>query len=967
MPTSKDASTLAAVNQNTPSAIVYNNQGLTVRSLMHYRKEAEKTTQLRISLQRYDTVGYLKHCVDARLSEQYLQNPKSAIPNQSQVNTLSGTVLQSKNVDAGMRIGIPDVHKLMVWTSNGLGTERTFDYDTLGHVTSVSEKTQGKKAVCCERFVYGDKTAKEVNGIGRLLKHYDSAGLREIKNYSALGTILAENQQFLEKTEIIDWPEDLAKREQCLEQEHYTTQWEYNALGETLSQTDAKGNKHSTQYGVAGELLASSLQLKGEAEQRVVDKQVYSAVGQLLEKRLSNGVVINYHYEEKTQRLSRLHSLRLSDNQSLQDLNYRYDPIGNILEIFDKSKEPGFYANEKTEAVSQYRYDSLYQLIEANGIESQQAAKESAMRNPALQLGNPDASRCVNYTRTYEYDTGGNLYEIQHRGVQSYTQSLEIEAQSNRGIEKRDNGPNLVESFDANGNLLYLNIAQPLQWDSRNQLQQIVQLKRETYSDKEQYRYDANSQRVEKLTQRLAQEQIHNNRFRYLPGLELREHWQTDTREQNKKTTEQLQVIQSDGARVLHWATGKPNEIENDGLRYTLTDQLGSSQLELNAKGETISYESYYPYGGTAIWATKNIIETHYKFLHYSGKEQDATGLYYYGYRYYVPWLGRWLNADPTGTSDGLNLYRMARNNPITFMDTDGAMPIVGSSKFPFFKIKADTPRLHFERNDRRFFYYEGEGVIPMQPYLEEFEREVGLPEEHGGRAEYEPFRSRYYRSIDNSPLDLNISSIVHTEAYFALSVPVQGFLEIAMYTIYPNFYFSEYSQQTIALEKALARLRPWSGGADEDRFVHRASGAEAGAYFTTLPDNTIGPGRIQIGDIVTNDRFLSTSLSSSFSFQFFNRWIRFGRLEASEARIYFEIKSISGRDIDLVTPYPAQIEVLHLKNRNFRVVAMQAIIVEEPAWEQLADMYKVTLHEVEGPFPSSPKNMYTGIGETFI
>ncbi|SUB98548.1 Uncharacterized conserved protein [Proteus penneri] len=47
--------------------------------------------------------------------------------------------------------------------------------------------------------------------------------------------------------------------------------------------------------------------------------------------------------------------------------------------------------------------------------------------------------------------------------------------------------------------------------------------------------------------------------------------------------------------------------------------------------------------------------------------------MYYYGYRYYQPWIGRWLSADPAGTIDGLNLYRMVRNNPVTLHDPDGA------------------------------------------------------------------------------------------------------------------------------------------------------------------------------------------------------------------------------------------------------------------------------------------------------
>ena len=48
------------------------------------------------------------------------------------------------------------------------------------------------------------------------------------------------------------------------------------------------------------------------------------------------------------------------------------------------------------------------------------------------------------------------------------------------------------------------------------------------------------------------------------------------------------------------------------------------------------------------------------------------TGLYYYGYRYYSPTLGRWINRDPIGELGGLNLYGFVRNNSITGFDSLG-------------------------------------------------------------------------------------------------------------------------------------------------------------------------------------------------------------------------------------------------------------------------------------------------------
>ena len=48
------------------------------------------------------------------------------------------------------------------------------------------------------------------------------------------------------------------------------------------------------------------------------------------------------------------------------------------------------------------------------------------------------------------------------------------------------------------------------------------------------------------------------------------------------------------------------------------------------------------------------------------------TGYYNYGYRYYVPWLGRWPNRDPIGEEGGWNLYGFVENNEIKEVDIFG-------------------------------------------------------------------------------------------------------------------------------------------------------------------------------------------------------------------------------------------------------------------------------------------------------
>jgi RHS repeat-associated protein len=56
----------------------------------------------------------------------------------------------------------------------------------------------------------------------------------------------------------------------------------------------------------------------------------------------------------------------------------------------------------------------------------------------------------------------------------------------------------------------------------------------------------------------------------------------------------------------------------------------------------------------------------------FSSKERDASGLVYYGFRYYSPVLCRWINEDPIRESGGINLYQFCGNNPVNGIDTDG-------------------------------------------------------------------------------------------------------------------------------------------------------------------------------------------------------------------------------------------------------------------------------------------------------
>ena len=79
--------------------------------------------------------------------------------------------------------------------------------------------------------------------------------------------------------------------------------------------------------------------------------------------------------------------------------------------------------------------------------------------------------------------------------------------------------------------------------------------------------------------------------------------------------------------------------------------------------------------------------------FHFSSKFTDAeTGLNYYGYRFYDPVAGRWLNRDPIGERGGSNIYVACLNNFITKTDFLGLSVKPGDLMTPldFAKLSAD-------------------------------------------------------------------------------------------------------------------------------------------------------------------------------------------------------------------------------------------------------------------------------------
>jgi RHS repeat-associated protein len=120
-------------------------------------------------------------------------------------------------------------------------------------------------------------------------------------------------------------------------------------------------------------------------------------------------------------------------------------------------------------------------------------------------------------------------------------------------------------------------------------------------------------------------------------------------------------------------------DVATGGVEYYLSDHLGTASVIATNLGGNKEESDYYPFGGEIPISGAD--SNNYKF---TTKERDSeTGFDYFGARYYVSSIGRWMNPDwadkpepvpysSLDNSQSLNLYVYVLNNPLSKADPDG-------------------------------------------------------------------------------------------------------------------------------------------------------------------------------------------------------------------------------------------------------------------------------------------------------
>jgi len=617
---------------------------------------------------------------------------------------ITGKQLYQKSMDSGEQWVLNNIadNPIRLWGSND--HEQRIQYDQLQRPEYLYLKHPGDQEILVKRTIYGEihPEAIQLNLRGSVFQHYDSAGVVTSEQIDFKGNLLQSSRRLANVyTEILNWKpierliqlDEIAKAAaSLLEEEIFTNCTSYDALNRPISIVTPDNSETVPIYNVANLLEKIKVRLRGESEWNPFVKNInYNARGQRELIEYKNGTKTIYEYDVFTFRLIHLKTTRESDNKALQDLFYVYDPVGNITEIRDESQQTIYFNNTVVLPNMKYEYDALYQLISTSGREhigqTAQPQEEYDWNDyTRINLPHPnDVQAMRRYTEKYEYDKVGNVLKIVHQlgdapgGETLWNRRYQYALDNNRLMSTSLPGDSEASSYSANyeysarynydthGNMTSMLHIPEIHWNFKDQMDKVdLNGGGITY-----YVYNAAGQRIRKIHKHngaTVEERL------YLGGFELyrkRNGAELILEEETLHVMDDQQRIAlvetktiKDGSRI-----SSPASV----LRYQYNNHLGSASLELDEEGAIISYEEYYPYGNTSYQACSGASEVSLKRYRYTGKERDEeTGLYYYGARYYVAWLGRWTSSDPLGISDGINLYSYVHNNPLKNIDKQG-------------------------------------------------------------------------------------------------------------------------------------------------------------------------------------------------------------------------------------------------------------------------------------------------------
>ncbi len=564
-----------------------------------------------------------------------------------------------------------DAHGNLQRSAEALGVQRRHDYDGLDRLVSTLDDYQGKDAATRDTagaFAYGARD--DLLGVG------DPDGLNTTYERDGFGQVTALHSP-----------------------DTGTTRYKYDANGNVVQQTDARGITSQRSYDTLDRLTkatypdsasnvtyhydeantvtgcASSYsigRLTRVVEQDVTTAYCYDAQGRVTEKRLTLGGqtdVTRYTYT----RAGRLHT---ETRPTGTIVTYRYNEAGEVASLAAAlpdgasrtvASDLRYAADGQLESYILANGQIVTRTYDANGDLSAIDSAALSLRFTRDAAGQITAIEQGSAKGQYRYDALGQLTQAldtqeQVRNGFTYSKAGDRLSKQGQGLALGDyryqDGThwltatgNAGRTVDLSGNTTLRAIggdALGFTYDDRGRL--IAVTRGDTVIAT--YLYNATGERLAK-------------------GL-------AGSMEQRFFFNEASQLIAEHGdtTRDYIWLGGLPIAVIDTAqgtstLRTIHADHLGTPRVIADGEGKVVWSWSLHddPFGENAPVSADGYVF----HLRFAGQYYDQeTGLHYNLQRYYDPMVGRYLTSDPLGLGAGFNTYIYVLGSPLHHVDLLG-------------------------------------------------------------------------------------------------------------------------------------------------------------------------------------------------------------------------------------------------------------------------------------------------------
>ena len=564
------------------------------------------------------------------------------------------------------------------------GRKSYFDYDPMKRLARVQDAkgdtlqmdydAEGKLVRLLDGK--GSITKWQYNGIGALLKKIYADGSEQ--NYTYVGGRLSTTTDARNRTTQfaydnngnltgINYPNDA------------DVSITYNSLDKPLTMTDGLG---TTTLGydnarrltsVDGPWSNDTVNYTYDAEGRrsvlsmqkpdgTIDQTgyVYDALGRL-DMITSNAGTFNYNYQGNTSRITQL----LMPNGT--KTNYSYTALGELDVLHNVG------VGNANISRYDYNYDArgvrtaLQEQIEADPVKTLQFSYDPTNQLASEAVTGGKAGEA--YTANYEYDAAGNRTRYEKTDAQGSVLTRLSNNKLNQTTATRTTaygvGSTSGLSYDAAGNIAQINSASGSNdyvFDDANRLKaQITRDAAGVAQSKTEFVYDI----VSRL--RISKQFVWANDA-WQPQTEKRRIYDGFSVLQERSGSGNLTGIYTHGPDIGGELGSLLSHTFDTGISFMHYDGRGNVVQLTDASGAVSGKYTYDAFGNTLSLTGGAAGLNSFRF---STKEY-VGGLIYYGFRFYAPSLGKWINRDPISEKGGINLYGFVENSPIDNFDSYG-------------------------------------------------------------------------------------------------------------------------------------------------------------------------------------------------------------------------------------------------------------------------------------------------------